>query len=350
MGSRKVGPDSPPYVIAEIGVNHEGCMERAKHLIASAKAGGADAAKFQTYKAETLASKNSPAYWDLSEEATRSQYELFQKYDAFGRDEYVQLAEECARVGIDFISTPFDNAAVEFLNPIMDYFKIASADLTNVPFLRLIGSKRKPVVLSTGASTVEEIDLAIDTLNQSGCEDVVLLHCILNYPTPNQNAHLKMIKGLKERYQNHVIGYSDHTLPDDSMTPLVTAYLLGAVVIEKHFTHDKNLPGNDHYHAMDEADLERFIQITKRITDLKGEFSGKQPIESEAISRVNARRSLVLERKVEKGHIIAEADLAYKRPGTGISPLDWDRVIGMRAVNSLDSDHILTWDDVSRTK
>lgn len=350
LGERIIYPDSKPYIIAEIGVNHEGSMDQAKKLIDLAKKGGADAAKFQSYKADTLASKLSPAYWDTTKEPTKSQHELFQKYDQFEPEDYIALANYCKKNEIDFLSTPFDDQAIEFLNPLVSFFKIASADITNTPFLRKIANKGKPVVLSTGASTLDEIDMAIDTLQSAGCEQLALLHCILNYPTPFEQAHLQMIKGLISAYPEHIIGYSDHTLPDDAMTSLITAFLLGAVIIEKHFTYDKTLPGNDHYHAMDIKDLSRFVELINRITISLGKESCKKSIDTEEISRLNARRSIVLNRDVSKNHILTENDLIYKRPGTGISPLNWDKVIGSRTVRKLDCDYILKWSDIVNEK
>lgn len=346
LGTRVVTPRSAPYVIAEIGVNHEGSLDRAKELIDLARRGGADAAKFQSYKAGTLASKHSPSYWDTSKEPTRSQYALFQKYDRFGANEYAVLAEHCREVGIDFLSTPFDDAAVDFLEPLMPFYKIASADLTNIPFLRRIAAKGKPVVLSTGASTLGEIDIAMETLSRAGCDEVALLHCVLNYPTENANAHLRMIEGLKRAYPGHVVGYSDHTLPDEAMTPLVSAYLLGAVVLEKHFTHDKTLPGNDHYHAMDVSDLTRFVEMARRIQTLLGDSDHKEPATTEEIARRNARRSIVLLCDVPPGHLLREEDLTYKRPGTGISPLHWDEIVGRKVIAALDADHVMQWQDL----
>lgn len=346
LGARKINSYSTPYLIAEIGVNHEGSMDQAKRLIDLAQKGGADAAKFQSYKAGTLASKHSPSYWDTSKEATRSQYELFKKYDSFGPDEYFKLAEHCHQVGIAFLSTPFDDAAIEFLDPLVPFFKIASADLTNIPFLRKVAKKGKPVVLSTGASTLGEIDVAVAALAEAGCKDLALLHCILNYPTDNENAHLAMIKGLARAYPNYIIGYSDHTLPDEAMTPLVTAHLLGAVILEKHFTHDKTLPGNDHYHAMDFADLSRFVQMSQRIHELLGDSDHKTPILTETISRKNARRSVVVIGDIPAGHTITENDITYKRPGSGVSPLFWDEIIGRKTSKALEADHVLQWQDL----
>ncbi len=349
LGSRVIDSRSKPYVIAEIGVNHEGSLDQAKRLIDQAKKGGADAAKFQSYKAATLASKHSPSYWDTTKEPTRSQYALFQKYDNFGPDEYRALAEHCRQASIDFLSTPFDDEAIEFLDPLVPFFKIASADLTNIPFLRKVAAKGKPVVLSTGASTLGEVDIAVEALTQAGCADIALLHCILNYPTDNANAHLRMIEGLKRAYPRNIIGYSDHTLPDDAMTSLVTAHLLGAVIIEKHFTHDKTLPGNDHYHAMDQHDLARFVALAETVHVLLGPSDHNAPIATEAISRKNARRSIVLARDVATGQQLTAADLTYKRPGTGVSPMHWDEVLNRRTAAALQADHVLQWQDLAQS-
>ncbi|MGK2961638.1 MAG: N-acetylneuraminate synthase family protein [Gemmatimonadaceae bacterium] len=347
LGSRVVTEKTAPYVIAEIGVNHGGSLELAKQLIDLAKQGGADAAKFQTYKAETLASKHSPAYWDLSKEPTTSQFKLFQKYDSFGPDDYRELARYCAEVGIDFVSTPFDRDAVELLEPMMPFFKIASADLTNTPLLRQVAGTGKPVVLSTGASTSAEVSVAVKTLRDAGCDELSLLHCVLNYPTADENANLGMITALRDEYPDVLVGYSDHTVPDEGMTTLTTAWLLGARVIEKHFTHDKTLPGNDHYHAMDVDDLRRFVAAIGRIGSMIGSTSAVTSIETEEISRMNARRSIVLDSDVAAGTALTEAMLTYKRPGTGVSPVHWDEVIGRRVARDLERDHVLQWEDLS---
>lgn len=347
LGSRTIDDCSPPYVIAEIGVNHEGSLELAMKLIDLAKEGGADAAKFQTYKADTLASRHSPAYWDLSKEPTTSQFRLFQKYDSFGPDEYRALAEHCGEIGIDFASTPFDSAAVDLLAPLMPYFKVASADLTNTPLLRQVAAYGKPVVLSTGASTMDEVREAVTTLGAAGCTELSLLHCVLNYPTADENASLGMISGLRAEYPGLVIGYSDHTVPDEGMTALCAAYLLGARVIEKHFTHDKTLPGNDHYHAMDVDDLKRFCRQVSRLDSMIGSRSEKQSIETEEISRLNARRSIVLDADVGAGTRLTEEMLTWKRPGTGVSPVYWDEIVGRTVARNLERDHVLQWNDLA---
>lgn len=346
LGGRTMTATSRPYIIAEIGVNHEGSVDLAKRLIELAKEGGADGAKFQSYKADTLASKNSPAYWDTSKEATRSQHELFQKYDNFEPEDYAALAEHARACDIDFLSTPFDDAAVDYLAPLVPFYKIASADITNTPLLRRVARTKKPVVLSTGASNMDEIRWSVRTLEEAGAVDIVLLHCILNYPCENRNAHVRMITGLAEEFPDRLIGYSDHTVPDPDMTALAVAYSLGAVVLEKHFTHDKTLPGNDHYHAMDVHDLRRFADRMATIADILGDTSSKAPIATEEISRLNARRSIVLSRPVRAGQVLVEADLTYKRPGTGVGPQEWDKVIGMSVTKDLPDDHVLTWDDL----
>jgi sialic acid synthase SpsE len=244
------------------------------------------------------------------------------------------------------VSTPFDKLAVELLDPLMPFFKIASADLTNTPLLRQVAQTGKPVVLSTGASTSDEVAVAVKTLRDAGCRELSLLHCVLNYPTADENAHLGMITGLRAEYPDLVIGYSDHTVPDAAMTALSTSYLLGARIIEKHFTHDKSLPGNDHYHAMDVHDLRVFVESVRKIDELTGADMDKAPVDTEEVSRLNARRSIVLDADVARGSKLTEAMLTYKRPGTGVSPVHWDSVIGRRAARNLERDHVLQWDDL----
>lgn len=345
LGSRTVRRGLRPYIIAEIGVNHGGSLDLALRLIDLAREGGADAAKFQSYKAGRLASRQSPAYWDLSKEPTRSQFELFSKYDGFGAADYEALARHCQNVGIDFLSTPFDAGAVELLQPLVPFYKIASADITNVPMLRQVAAKRKPVVLSTGASTLAEIDMAVNTLTEAGCQDLVLMHCVLNYPCPNCNAHLNMIEGLSRAYPDRLIGYSDHTLPDERMLILSAAWLKGAVVLEKHFTHDKTLVGNDHYHAMDVGDLKKLQQNLSLLEEILGE-THKRPLQDELPARTHARRSIVVDRPLKSGQVIEAADITYKRPAHGVSPLYWDQIVGRKVASDLEEDHVLMWKDV----
>ncbi|MBT6226929.1 MAG: acetylneuraminic acid synthetase [Candidatus Scalindua sp.] len=329
-----------PYIIAEAGVNHEGDIDIAKRLIEEAKEGGAHAIKFQTYKASTIASKDSPAYWDLNKEPTDSQFKLFQKYDKFWKGEYEQLKQHCDDVGIEFMSTPFDVESANFLNDMMDVIKISSSDITNKPFIEYLCDFGKPIILSTGASYLHEIQEAVEWIEAKQVP-VALLHCILNYPTDDQNAHLGMIKDLQRKYPDKIIGYSDHTLPND-MKVLEMATLLGAVVLEKHFTHDKTLPGNDHYHAMDKEDLKIFHNKLERMFTILGDQQ-KYPLEMETPARNNARRSLVANSDIPEGTVIAREHLTWKRPAHGISPRDIEDVLGKQAARTILEDEVLQW-------
>jgi sialic acid synthase SpsE len=329
-----------PYVIAEAGVNHEGEMELAKRLIDEAAHGGAHAIKFQTYKAETLTVKDSPAYWDTGKEKTKNQFDLFKKYDKFWKKEYEQLKVECDKAGIEFLSTPFDIQSADFLNALMPVYKISSSDITNFPFIEHICKFGKPVLLSTGASEVWEIQQAAELIGRFG-NQLCLLHCILNYPTLDENANLGMILDQKIKFPNAVPGYSDHTLPG-TMEVLKIAALLGAVILEKHFTFDKSLPGNDHYHAMDKDDLKYFFKDMDRIFMLIGDFK-KKALPSEASAIKNARRSLVANKKINSGEIINPEHLTYKRPAGGISPKYINEVIGKKALSDIDEDTVLKW-------
>lgn len=342
-----------PYVIAEIGVNFydtakiEGItpLEAAEKYIKEAKLAGIDAVKFQTYKANTIVSKNSPAYWDITEEPTKTQYELFQKFDHFNENEYKLLAEYCRSLGIDFMSTPFDYEAVDYLAELVNVFKISSSDISNHPFIRYIARKKKPIYLSVGASYLSEIEEAVRIIKEEGCPELCLMHCILSYPCKNEDANLNMIKTLKKVFPDVKAGYSDHTLPDENMTILSTAYLYGAEVIEKHFTLDKSLQGNDHYHAGDPEDFKKAIRNFELIVSVSGNEE-KTVIPCEAIPRREARRSLVLTRDLKEGEIISEKDIMAKRPGTGISPQYTDIIIGRIIKCDACEDTILNWDMV----
>jgi len=344
LGSRLVERRSPAYLIAEVGVNHGGSLAAAKDLIDAAARAGADAVKFQTYKADLLAVRDSPAYWDTAKEPTATQHELFSKYDALGPDDYAALARHCENLGIDFVSTPFDLQAVDDLEPLVPYYKVASADITNVPLLRKIAATGKPVVLSTGAASIDEIERAIGWIGDGGGGDVVLLQCVLSYPTADASACLRVISHLVDRFPDHLIGLSDHTVPDGSSTPLVVAYALGAVVIEKHFTLDRALPGNDHYHALDERYLAEAVRQLSRAHHLLGDVADKAPTPDESAARVYARRSIVAQANIPAGAVLREDMLVCKRPGTGIGPESWDDVLGAIASCDIAADSVLTWD------
>lgn len=342
-----------PYVIAEMGVNFYDTakvlnitpLEAAKMYIDAAAEAGVDCAKFQSYKADTIVSKNSPAYWDLTKEPTKTQHALFQKHDHFNKEDYQILCDYTHSKGMDFTSTPFDYASADYLESMVDFYKISSSDLSNLPFIDYIGKKGKPVYMSVGAAYLSECDEAIRTLKNAGCKDIVIFHCVLSYPTNPDDANLRVIETLKKVFPDIRVGFSDHVAPDPTMMTLATAYLLGAEVIEKHFTLDKTLPGNDHYHAGDPDDFRKAIANFRFIDRVLGSPE-KTVLDCEQIPRREARRSLVLTRDMKEGEIIYKEDLMPKRPGTGISPVYTDVVIGRAVKTDLKEDTILTWEMV----
>ena len=343
--------NTKPYLIAEMGVNFYDTahalnitpLEAAKMYIDEAAKAGCDCAKFQSYKAKTIVSKNSPAYWDLSKEPTKTQYALFQKHDGFNEEDYRELCNYTHEKGMDFTSTPFDYESADFLESMVDFYKISSSDLSNIPFIKHVAKKGKKMVVSVGASYLSEVDVAIRAMKEVGNNDITILHCVLSYPTDPTNANLRIIKTLKNNFPDVKIGYSDHVAPDETMMTLATAFLLGAEVIEKHFTLDKTLPGNDHYHAGDPNDFKKATANFKWIAQILGSCE-KTVLDCELTPRKEARRSLVLTRDMKVGEIIKKEDLMPKRPGTGISPEFADIVIGRKVVKDLEEDTILTWD------
>lgn len=335
-------------LIAEIGVNYYDIaeqrgitnMDAAKLMCLEAKRAGIHAVKFQTYKAENLAAADSPSYWDATEETTTSQRELFKKYDSFGEVEYRELSEYCAEIGIGFCSTAFDFESADYLEPLMDVYKISSSDLTNLPFIEYQASKGKPIIMSVGAGDIDEMRTAVNTVRKVNNQPLVLCHCVLEYPTPCNHANLRRIASLKEEFPDVIIGYSDHCKPDECADVIKTAYVLGAHVVEKHFTLDKTLPGNDHYHAMDPSDARKIINGIEFVESLLGNaelgFS-----ETETAARLNARRSIVSAVDIPAGTAITQDMLTFKRPGTGISPQKIDEVIGKVAAVDIAEDTIL---------
>jgi sialic acid synthase SpsE len=340
---------SKPYLIAEIGVNHDCSLRKALSLIDQAKKSGADAVKFQTYKAELIASKNALAYWDMKKEKSKNQYNLFKKYDKFEKEDYFKIFEYCKKNKIEFLSTPFDEYSVDLLDPILKYYKISSSDINNFPLIEKIAKKNKPILLSTGASNIIEIKEALKCIKKYNKKDVAIMHCILNYPTKNKDANLLMINDLKNNFPNNLIGYSDHTLPDKNMINLITAYTLGAIIIEKHFTYDKRKKGNDHYHSMDRIDVKRFVENSNYVYTLLGKNINKKIIPSENISRRNARRSLVLNKNLKKGQRIKISDIICKRPGYGIQPKYLKKIINLKINKNLKQDRILKWSDLYKS-
>lgn len=337
-------------LIAEVGVNYYDIakvngltpMEAAKLMIKKARLAGIHAVKFQTYKAETLVAKESPSYWDTTEENTTSQYELFKKFDAFGEKEYRELFQYCNEIGIEFMSTPFDIESADYLYDMMDFYKISSSDLNNLPFIEYMAKKNKPIILSVGASNYDEIRTAVCLIRKYNDKPLTLLHCVLEYPTPYEHANLNKIKTLRRDFPDCHIGYSDHTKPDGNYSVVITAYNYGAQVIEKHYTLDKTLKGNDHYHAMDEKDAMQILERINFVESISGD-GDLVCLKSEAIARKNARRSVVCAKKIHKGEKITGDMLTFKRPGTGIMVSDFSKVLGMSAVVDIDEDTILQW-------
>lgn len=341
------------YLIAEMGVNFYDTakqlnitpLEAAKLYIDKAAEAGIDCAKFQSYKANTIVSKNSPAYWDTTKEATKTQYELFQKFDGFGESEYKELCDYTHSKGMDFTSTPFDYASADYLYDMVDFYKISSSDLSNIPFIKHIAAKGKPMVVSVGAAYLSEVDEAIRAMKEVGNNDISILHCVLSYPTDPKDANLKIIETLKKVFPDVKVGFSDHVAPDPTMMTLATAYILGSEIIEKHFTLDKTLTGNDHYHSGDPEDFKKARANFNMIDTVLGNPE-KTVLDCELVPRREARRSLVLTRSMKAGEKITEKDIMPKRPGTGISPKYTDIVLGRAIKQDLEEDTILTWDMV----
>lgn len=338
-------------LIAEIGVNYydiahkEGItpLEAAKLMILKAKEAGIHAVKFQSYKAETLAAKESPSYWDTSEETEASQYSLFKKFDSFGKEEYRALYQYSESIGIEFLSTAFDIESADYLNEMMNVYKISSSDLNNLPFVAYQAKKNKPILLSVGASEEEEIRRTVELIRKYNQKPITLMHCVLEYPTPYEHANLNKIVSLKEAFPDCYIGYSDHTKPEENFDVLKTAYNLGAQMIEKHFTLDKTLKGNDHYHAMDEKDAAKIIESINYLKRIRGNYD-IVCLESERTARSNARRSLVSSCNIEQGTVITEEMLTFKRPASGIGADAYDSLIGKTASVDIEEDTVLQWE------
>lgn len=342
------------FLIGDIGVNYYDIakkndisnMEAAKLMIQEAKNAGLDAIKFQTYKAHKIASRNSPAYWDTKEEPTASQYELFKKFDSFNEQEYRELYNFCRDINIKFLSTPFDFESANYLEDMMDIYKISSSDLNNIPFIKHIALKNKKIYLSTGASTMEEIKKAIEVCETAGNSNLCIMHCVLSYPTKFDDANLLMIKHLKDEFgDKYEIGYSDHTKPDKNMLVLTTAYLYGATIIEKHYTINKTLKGNDHYHSMDTDDIIKIKNNISFIKTISGKYN-KNVLPCEKESRKQARRSIVALKNMDTGHIISKNDVTFKRPGTGIPPSEISNILGKRVVTTIKEDDLISYNHI----
>lgn len=321
-------PSYKPYIIAEAGVNHECKIKLATKYIDLCKKYGADAIKFQTYKAEKIASEFSPAYWDLNEEKSESQYKLFKKYDKFEYDDYKLLKEKCDKEKILFMTTLFDTESVNLFDNLLKIYKISSSDITNYPLLHEVGLKKKYVLLSTGAASIKEIKKAKEVLNLPD-KKICIMHCVLNYPTKPEHANLLFIKKLRKTFFNNIIGYSDHVSGDNNLTQIQVAYDFGAQIVEKHFTHNKKKKGNDHYHSMDIKDLERFNLIMNLKKILKGkEFKN---LRNERKSIKFARRGIYAKTDIKKGDKFTPHNLITLRPQGKIPSENWFKIINKKS-------------------
>ena len=341
------------YLIAEAGVNYYEFAERynvspleaAKMMVKAAADNGADAIKFQTYKAEKLAMKNSPGAWDRNDIPVETQYELFGMYDKLEPNDYRDISLYAEQCGVEFFSTPFDLESVDYLENFMGLYKISSSDISNISLIKAIAKKNKPIILSTGASSIEEMDNAVELIGRYNSQRLTLLHCVLEYPTPYEDANLLKIRSLQERYPNAIVGYSDHTKPDDYMDVLKAAHLLGAKVIEKHFTLDKTIKKkNDHFHSMDCADLKKIKEGLEFIHLLSGKAE-LGCLENEVTTRDSVRRSAVSACVIAKGEILTEDKVVFKRPGTGLPPKDLLKLLGKQAVCDIPADVMLAAKD-----
>lgn len=327
-------------IIAEAGVNHNGDYDRAVAMIHAAKAAGADYVKFQTAVPELVISSVAPKaeYQKETTGAEESQLEMCRKIH-LRLEDYAPLAEICREVGIGFMSTPFDLVSIDCLAPLgMDYWKIPSGEITNLPYLRKIARKGGKVILSTGMSELCEVEAALEVLEDNGIgrADVALLHCNTQYPTPMCDVNLRAMEQLAALHPG-AVGYSDHTV---GIEVPVAAVAMGAHIIEKHFTLDRNLPGPDHKASLEPAELASMVSAIRNIELAIG--SGKKHVsDSERPNIVVARKSIVAATDIRKGDLLTENNITVKRPGNGISPMKWDAVLGTAAIRDFLADELI---------
>lgn len=329
---------SKVFVIAEAGVNHNGSMEIAKKLVDAAAESGADAVKFQTFKAESLASKTAPkAEYQLEmTDKAETQYGMLKKLE-LTRQMHEGLMEYCKKKEIMFLSTPFDPDSIKMLADLgLPMFKIPSGEVTNLPYLRKIASYNKKIILSTGMSSMDEVKAAVKVLKDGGADDITLLHCNTQYPTPASDANLMAMAKMREEL-GLPVGYSDHT---QGIEIPIAAAALGAAVIEKHFTLDRNMEGPDHKASLVPHELKQMVEGIRKIELALGDGI-KRVSESEKANVDIARKSIVAARSIKKGEKLTEENLAVKRPGSGISPMRWDDVIGKTADSDYEPDGMI---------
>lgn len=328
------------YIIAEAGVNHNGSIELAKQLIEVAVEAGADAVKFQTFKAEELASKNAQkaTYQKQATGTEESQFEMLKKLE-LDKSSHLELISYCQHKNIDFLSTPFDGSSIRLLNNLgLNIFKIPSGEIINLPYLEQIGCLNKQIILSTGMANLGEVESAIEVLVKAGTtrDNIILLHANTEYPTPMQDVNLRAMQTLGQAF-NLPYGYSDHT---QGIEIPIAAVAMGATVIEKHFTLDKNMTGPDHQASLEPNELKAMVQAIRNIEIALGSPI-KQASPSETKNKSIARKSLVAKVSIKKGEVFMPANLTVKRPGTGISPMRWHEVIGTPAKKDYVEDELI---------
>ncbi len=318
------------FIIAEAGVNHNGNVIIAKKMIDAAKRAGVDAVKFQTFKAELFISKFAPKapYQKKATGTAESQLEMVRKLE-LTKGAHIELMTHCKKSGLMFLSTPFDLESADVLKSLgLKIFKIPSGEITNLPLLKKIGGLKKKIIMSTGMSTLDEIKKAFDVVVKAGTrkENITLLHCNTEYPTPFEDVNLRAMLQLKDVFKVDV-GYSDHTT---GIEVSIAAVALGATVIEKHFTLDKNMHGPDHQASLEPKELSDMVKAIRHIEKALGSLD-KKPSPSEIKNILIARKSIVAARDIQKGEIFTEKNLAVKRPATGLNPMLWDQVAGRKA-------------------
>jgi len=322
-------------IIAEAGVNHNGNLELAKEMIYKAKDVGADYVKFQTAIPELVISKNAPKadYQLVTTSKAESQLEMA-KAIHLPLDAYALLKKICDQTGIRFLSTPFDLVSIGCLATLdMDFFKIPSGEITNLPYLIAVAKTGKPVILSTGMSVLEEIKKTVEILKQNGSGEITVLHCNTEYPTPYEDVNLMAMLTIQRKLRLKT-GYSDHT---QGIEVPIAAVALGATVIEKHFTLDRNMEGPDHKASLEPAEFATMVKAIRNVEKALGSFE-KTVSASESKNKDIARKSIVAAKSITKGEILTEANLAVKRPGNGISPMEWYNVIGKTALRDFKED------------
>ena len=328
-------------IIAEAGVNHNGNIAKAKALIDKGAEAGVDFVKFQTFKAGNLVTKQAKraAYQDKNTQDNDSQYEMLKKLE-LSQAVHQELIDYCAQKGVQFLSTGFDFESLEFLAGLgITIAKIPSGEITNLPYLRKIATLFPEVILSTGMATITEIKDAVKVLTDNGVskDKITILHCNTEYPTPMEDVNLKAMLHI-QRELGVLVGYSDHTL---GIEVPIAAVALGATVIEKHFTLDKTLPGPDHKASLEPEELKAMVMAIRNIEKAIGGSGLKEVSKSEAKNKPIARKSIVATKTIKKGDLFSVENLTVKRPGTGISPMQWDNVIGKTAKKDFEEDDLI---------